>query len=142
MSDSSALLPLVRPVYPERAEALPDNWLDEIGERYSGALTRTLRTFRARQSGIVGMVRKHEKHFGPLQPDAIREQARDLGKALRRDGFTHDLVARSFALICIAAERVLGMRPFDVQLHGGWVLLRGMIAEMETGEGKTLTATL
>src|SRR3954471_12733650 len=128
MFDSSSLLPLVRPVYPERAEALADNWLDEAGERYSGACMRTLRTLSARRSGIVGKVRKHEKNLGRLELDAIREQARDLGQALRRDGFTQDLVARSFALICIAAERVLGMRPFDVQLHGGWVLLRGMIA--------------
>jgi preprotein translocase subunit SecA len=142
MFDSSALLPLVRPVYPERAEALPDNWLDEYGEKYSGAVTRAIRGWHARQSRIVGKIRDHEKSLGRPDEAAIRLQARELGKALRRDGFTQDLVARSFALICVAAEKVLGMRPFDVQLLGGWVLLRGMIAEMETGEGKTLTATL
>jgi preprotein translocase subunit SecA len=53
-----------------------------------------------------------------------------------------DLVARSFALIRELAGRRLGMRHFDVQLLGGWAMVRGKIAEMETGEGKTLTATL
>ena len=53
-----------------------------------------------------------------------------------------DLVARSFAVIRELAGRRLGMRHFDVQLLGGWAMVRGKIVEMETGEGKTLTATL
>ena len=57
-------------------------------------------------------------------------------------GFEPGLVARAFALVREAAERTVGMRHFDCQLVGGWVLLNGMVAEMETGEGKTLTATL
>jgi preprotein translocase subunit SecA len=57
-------------------------------------------------------------------------------------GFVDDLVARAFALVREVAARRLGQRPFDVQLVGGRVLLGGMVAEMETGEGKTLTATL
>jgi preprotein translocase subunit SecA len=52
------------------------------------------------------------------------------------------VVAQSFALVREVAGRTLGMRHFDVQLKGGWILLNGMVAEMETGEGKTLTATL
>jgi len=51
-------------------------------------------------------------------------------------------VAQAFALIREAARRTIGMSHFAVQLQGGWVLLHGMVAEMETGEGKTLTATL
>jgi preprotein translocase subunit SecA len=53
-----------------------------------------------------------------------------------------ELVAASFALVREVASQTIGMRHFDVQLRGGWILLNGMIAEMETGEGKTLTATL
>jgi len=52
------------------------------------------------------------------------------------------VVAQAFALVREVARRTLGMRHFDVQVMGGWVLLHGMVAEMETGEGKTLTATL
>ena len=68
--------------------------------------------------------------------------ARMLGQRLRREGFTDELVGRTFALVREVAERRLGVRHFDVQLPGGLVLLKGMVAEMETGEGKTLTATL
>src|SRR5205085_11474482 len=59
-----------------------------------------------------------------------------------RQGFRPELVARAFALIREVSTRVHGQRHYDVQLIGGLVLLRGMVAEMETGEGKTLTATL
>jgi preprotein translocase subunit SecA len=52
------------------------------------------------------------------------------------------MVARTFALVRTVATQTLGMPHFDVQIMGGWVLLHGMVAEMQTGEGKTLTATL
>jgi preprotein translocase subunit SecA len=67
--------------------------------------------------------------------DELRERARD-GAAL------DDLLPESFALTREAARRTLGQRHFDVQLIGGMVLHDGSIAEMKTGEGKTLTATL
>src|SRR4051794_24434282 len=67
--------------------------------------------------------------------DALRERARD-GESL------DDLLPESFALVREASKRTLGMRHFDVQLIGGMVLNDGAIAEMRTGEGKTLTATL
>jgi preprotein translocase subunit SecA len=66
----------------------------------------------------------------------------ELRARLRREGFTEALVGEAFALVRAAAESSIGMRHFDVQLVGGWALLQGMVAEMETGEGKTLTATL
>jgi preprotein translocase subunit SecA len=65
-----------------------------------------------------------------------------LRSPLLRRGFEPELVARAFALIRAAAERSLGLRHFPVQLMGGYAMLSGMLAEMETGEGKTLTATL
>jgi preprotein translocase subunit SecA len=77
-----------------------------------------------------------------LADGALRVYADDLRGQLRREGLRRDLVARTFALVREMAERKIGLRPFDVQLMGGWVLLNGMIVEMETGEGKTLTATL
>jgi preprotein translocase subunit SecA len=72
----------------------------------------------------------------------LQTAAADLRLALRDRGFRDELVARSFALVREAAGRTLGLRHYDVQLLGGWVLLNGLVAEMETGEGKTLTATL
>ncbi len=61
---------------------------------------------------------------------------------MQRKGFDDELIARAFAPIREASRRVLGLRHHNVQLLGGWALLQGMIAEMETGEGKTLVATL
>ena len=142
MSEDIPLIPLVRPVYPERAEALTDNWLDEYGEWLAGSIARGIRGMKVSRTDIVERVRRHEPAFRCLDAKKIRECARELGKGLRRDGFVLDRVAETFALISVVAERELGMRPFDVQLFAGWVLLQGMVAEMETGEGKTLTATL
>src|SRR5271165_5392907 len=67
--------------------------------------------------------------------DELRERARD---GVRLD----ELMFECFALVREAGRRTLGMRHFDVQLIGGMVLHDGAIAEMKTGEGKTLTATL
>jgi preprotein translocase subunit SecA len=68
--------------------------------------------------------------------------ADELRYRLRCDGWHNDTVARTFALVRTVATQTLGMQHFDVQVMGGWVLLHGMVAEMHTGEGKTLTATL
>jgi preprotein translocase subunit SecA len=72
----------------------------------------------------------------------LGERATELRRRLGAEGLVEDLVVRAFALVREAASRTLGMRPHDEQVVGGFVLLRGMLAEMETGEGKTLTATL
>jgi preprotein translocase subunit SecA len=77
-----------------------------------------------------------------LDEAALREAARDLGQRLRREGFADAAVVRAFALVREASGRTLEQRHFDVQLVGGRILLDGMVAEMDTGEGKTLTATL
>jgi preprotein translocase subunit SecA len=65
-----------------------------------------------------------------------------LRRDLHRHGLRPDLVASAFAVIREVSGRTLGMRHFNVQLLGGWAMMRGKVAEMETGEGKTLTATL
>jgi preprotein translocase subunit SecA len=75
----------------------------------------------------------------PSQPSLPLDELR---RRLKREGFTVALVGEAFAQIREAAQRMIGMRHFDVQLVGGWAMLNGMLAEMETGEGKTLTATL
>jgi len=77
-----------------------------------------------------------------LSDAELKAEGRRLGMELRVAGFRKDLVAHAFAIIRETASRTIGMRHFDTQLMGGWGLLKGMIVEMETGEGKTLTATL
>ena len=89
--------------------------------------------------------RKVHNHAASLQGlglDELRKQAFLTGCKMRAQGFTEDLAARSFCIIREVAGQVIGLRHYDVQLFGGWVMLNNMVAEMNTGEGKTLTATL
>lgn len=71
--------------------------------------------------------------------DMFRQQ---LQAQLRRLGLVDSLIAQVFSLVRELSGRKLGKRHYDVQLIGGWYLTQGILAEMETGEGKTLTATL
>jgi preprotein translocase subunit SecA len=84
--------------------------------------------------------------FGPdvkaLSDAALRAKTGEFKERLGRGEPLDDLLPEAFAVVREASERVLGMRHFDVQLVGGMVLHNGKIAEMKTGEGKTLVATL
>ncbi|MDY7017895.1 MAG: preprotein translocase subunit SecA [Nitrospirota bacterium] len=78
-----------------------------------------------------------------LKSDAeLKQASASLRERARNGESAETLLVESFALVREASKRVLGMRPFDVQLLGGVVLHQGKIAEMKTGEGKTLVATL
>jgi preprotein translocase subunit SecA len=128
--------------YPERQEPR-ESWLDRAVRRPAlwveqGMGLRGARRFDA----FVAAVNALGPEVDALDAAALLAEASALRHRLRREGFVQPLVARSFALVRAAAGRSLGMRHFDVQLAGGWILLDGRVAEMETGEGKTLTATL
>ncbi len=91
---------------------------------------------------IADDVNNLEPEFEALSDEGVRTAFEDLGARHRAGEELDDLMPESFALTREAAKRTLGMRPFDVQVMGGAVLHDGKIAEMRTGEGKTLTATL
>ena len=129
-------------IYAERAEFRGEEWLDRIGVAVTGAVFRKLRSSPFRVNAITRKVARFEKEFRALDRDGLRDRARELKKKLRRDGLRDALVAEAFALVRETAGQLIGMRHFDVQLKGGWIMLNGMVAEMDTGEGKTLTATL
>ena len=119
--------------------------VDRLMERLSAPLQRWFTARPAGDSGRAALVAAvHECAAGARQLDdaELALAARGQRAALRREGFTAALCGRTFAMVQEAAERRLGMRHFDAQLQGGWVMLSGMVAEMGTGEGKTLTATL
>jgi preprotein translocase subunit SecA len=128
-------------INPEREEARP-GWLDRLGISLAGKFAPWVRPRAARFDWIVERAGEYSDSMKALADDEISPLGRSLGQQLRREGLTEELVARTFALVRAVADRKLGMRHFDVQLVGGLVLLKGMVAEMETGEGKTLTATL
>jgi preprotein translocase subunit SecA len=129
-------------VYPERPEFRAEEWFDRLGSAVSGRVLRRLRSSPFRVNAILRHVARAETRLTGMDSTALREHARGLKLRLRREGMRDDLAGECFALIRETAGRLLGMRHFDVQLKGGWIMLNGMVAEMETGEGKTLTATL
>src|SRR6202000_456530 len=93
-------------------------------------------------SKTVKRINALEPEFEKLSDDALRGKTDDFRQRLAAGETLDALLPEAFAVTREAAKRVLGMRHYDVQLIGGMVLHGGRIAEMRTGEGKTLVATL
>ena len=93
-------------------------------------------------SGLVGTINALEPEFEALSDDELRARTEDFRQRVADGASLDDLLPEAFATVREAAKRTLGQRHFDEQLMGGIVLHRGNIAEMKTGEGKTLVATL
>ena len=112
-----------------------------------GALTKIFgdpqaKTLKRLQKKVVSINVLEEK-YKQLSTSELKKQTEVLKKQLQKKGTTLDLILPdAFALVREASDRVLKMRHFDVQLIGGMVLHEGSVAEMKTGEGKTLVATL
>ncbi|HQH45904.1 MAG TPA: preprotein translocase subunit SecA, partial [Candidatus Aminicenantes bacterium] len=90
----------------------------------------------------VGLINDFESRIRELSDDALRAKTGEFREKLAQGAALDDLLPEAFAVVREAARRTTGMRPFDVQLIGGVVLHQGKIAEMKTGEGKTLVSTL
>ncbi len=90
----------------------------------------------------VNRINELEPHFKKLTDDELRAQTVKFRERINNGESLDNLLPEAFATCREAATRVLGMRHYDVQLIGGMILNRGNIAEMRTGEGKTLVATL
>ena len=95
-----------------------------------------------RFGGLVAAANSFEADFTALSDDALRAKTGELKARYTATEDLEALLPEAFALVREAARRTLGMRHFDVQLIGGITLHQGKIAEMRTGEGKTLVATL
>ena len=91
---------------------------------------------------IVAKINGLEKDMQILSDEALKNKTQEFKDRLAKKETLDDILPEAFAVVREAAKRVLGQRHFDVQLIGGIVLHRGEIAEMRTGEGKTLTSTL
>ena len=91
---------------------------------------------------IADKVNELEKKVRELKDAELKASAVNLREKIAKGETLDDILPEAFALTREAAGRTLGMRHFDVQIMGGIVLHEGKIAEMKTGEGKTLTATL
>lgn len=100
---------------------------------------RAVKKLEKRAQAVNALEAKYQK----MTDKQLRQQTDVLKKRLEKKGVSlDDLLPDAFALVREASRRVLGMRHFDVQLMGGMVLHDGAVAELKTGEGKTLMATL
>ncbi|UXN71676.1 preprotein translocase subunit SecA [Devosia neptuniae] len=95
-----------------------------------------------RFQGKVDAINALEPEFAKMTDDALRGMTAEFKSRLEKGAKLDELIVPAFAAVREASKRVLGMRHFDVQLIGGMVLNDRSIAEMRTGEGKTLVATL
>lgn len=91
---------------------------------------------------LIEKINSLEPQMEALKPEDFKEKTKEFKARLEAGESVDDLLPEAFALVREAAKRTLGQRHYDVQLIGGIALHRGSIAEMRTGEGKTLAATL
>lgn len=129
-------------LYPEK-QIPKETWIDRMGIKAYGKLLESMRSDMGRYRRFARKVKRLGKKLAKKTDADLLEYAKNVKTELRRYGYTNrKLAARSFALIREISYRRLDMRHFNVQIIGGYVMLNGMVSEMETGEGKTLTATL
>ena len=91
---------------------------------------------------LIDEINNFESKIKTLSDSELKNKTAEFKERLSKGETTDDILTEAFAVVREAGRRVLGMRHFDVQLVGGIVLHQGRIAEMKTGEGKTLVATL
>src|SRR5262245_21902843 len=103
---------------------------------------RYVRRELRRQDDLVHRVNGLEAGIRPLSDEQLRAKTPEFLQRISQGETPDELMPEAFAVVREAGRRVLNMRHFDVQLIGGAVLHSGKIAEMKTGEGKTLVATL
>lgn len=99
---------------------------------------KILRRLRKRVRQVNGLA----DHYKKMKDTQLQKQTVELRKKLKDDKTLDDLLPEAFAVVREASTRTIGLRHFDVQLIGGMALHEGNVAEMKTGEGKTLVATL
>ena len=105
---------------------------------FGSANDRRIRSYQPRVAAINAL----EAEVATLSDEALKARTADFKKQIEEGASLDDLLVPAFATVREAAKRTLGQRHFDVQLIGGMILHEGKIAEMKTGEGKTLVATL
>lgn len=91
---------------------------------------------------VIDKIEEIERGLKDLSDDDLRNKTNEFKERLAKGETLDDILPEAFAVVAEASSRVLGMRHFRVQLIGGMILHQGRIAEMKTGEGKTLVATL
>lgn len=129
-------------LYPQRQDWQEQGWLERVVEGMRRLWTTRWRARTGQLARWVAEVERIGLELSRMEATARHADLLAVRRLLRRQGLQDGPVCRAFAHIRHQAEEQLGMRHFPSQLRGGYVLLRGCLAEMDTGEGKSLTATL
>lgn len=127
--------------YPEK----PDGTQSRIEQGLNNALRRLRSTRTPRLTEglrFVEAVSELSEQFNGLSDEDFKARCFDIRIALQQRGYTDDLITHAFAAVREASGRILGKRHFTSQVLGGWALFKGRVAEMQTGEGKTITTLL
>ena len=95
-----------------------------------------------RTKNLIAAINEQEGMIKSLSDDEFKERTLNLKRSVADGSSLEKIIPESFALVREAAKRTIGERHYDVQLAGGIILHKGKIAEMKTGEGKTLVSTL
>lgn len=128
--------------YPER-EAAQNHRFERLLQRIfcNNLSMKRLTSVKGRQD-FIDRVNSYSKDIQSLNDEGIDRWTKNLRRQLATEKLSDETVAKAFAMIRSVAAKTVGMSHYDTQIIGGWVIINGVIAEMETGEGKTLTATL
>jgi len=113
-----------------------------IGDRIASVVGGPAGRRMAQWNGLVPLIGSYEEGYKNLDDRQLRKESLSLRFRARSGESLSALLPEAFGLVRETARRTIGLRHFDVQLIGGIALFHGAIAEMDTGEGKTLTATL
>ena len=141
MSSSVITLPSIADTYPERTSPATSG-LDHLFHRYVGRIESLARRKRGRYTWAAEQIVQTQESLVEKTDTELQELALQLRRDLRVNGLCDELVTSGFALVREVSKRTVGMQHYRTQVAVGLVMLDGAIAEMETGEGKTLAVTL
>lgn len=125
--------------YPQKKES-QHTAFEKSAARWIANLKYLFNRHKYQQHYIVSRVNQYDLQH--LSEPELSASIASLREQLQRSGLQERLIIQAFSIIREVAARTLGKRHYDAQLQGGWVMINGMIAQMQTGEGKTLAATL
>ena len=118
------------------------SWLETLVKRSKKLCVDAINLDGKSQQNMLDRVHANHEIVKTMSDVQLDKWINNVKCQLHHKGLTEELICRAFATIKEVAQREIKMSHYDSQLLGGWIMIRGMIAEMETGEGKTLTATL
>ncbi|MBN1276981.1 MAG: preprotein translocase subunit SecA [Deltaproteobacteria bacterium] len=141
ISQPADIPPASHIIRPERVDKA-SGMLDIISSKIITSVSSSYKLRGRRMKKFLKRVEYYGRGLDNLSEKDLSEKVEMLKQLLHKGGLTEENIAGSFALIRELSFKILGLRHFDTQVTGGRIILDGMVAEMETGEGKTLTATL